>query len=71
MMIEDYKKKAKQERYFWQAYDVPKDMIQLANNRLNGLLHISMLQTKPLTHLLKSAYLQGVIDGYETAKGMK
>ena len=58
MMIEDYKAKQKQEINIWKPCPTTR-----------GILHYSILTTTPLQKLINSAYLQGVIDGYETATG--
>lgn len=69
MMIEDYKAKQKQEINIWKPCPTPKSTIDLARRRTRGILHYSILTTTPLQKLINSAYLQGVIDGYETATG--
>lgn len=67
-MIEDYKQKQQHEIEMWTRYEVPHDMINMARRRLRGLFHFSNISTATLERLVQSAYLQGVIDGYETAK---
>lgn len=53
------------ENYHMRRYYYPKKLVEIARKRVAGLLHASRLSTTPLCVLIESAYLQGIIDGYQ------
>lgn len=46
-------------------YPYPKEVVEVAKKRIQGLLHWSCVSTVSFATLLESAYLQGVVDAVE------
>ncbi len=56
----------KQYGTFIKVDDYPKGAKELAKKRVRGLMHFNIVQTQPLSVLLESAYLQGLVDAIES-----
>lgn len=52
-------------------YNVPKDMLSVAQKRVRDFLHPSITSTETMERIMQSIYLQGIIDATEAQQNQE